>query len=109
VDVEIQVVLIGFSRAHPSLQVASVAGLLVCCAMWECARACLHHLNRKTGQRSFCIMSCCRSLMLHRCWCCCVRKQDGVECSGSDKPVEVCGTCGAIYDSSFPLNAAVLY
>jgi hypothetical protein len=46
--------------------------------------------------------------MLHRCWCF-VRKQDGVECSGSDKPVVVGGTCGAIYDSSFPLNAAVLY
>lgn len=34
--------------------------------------------------------------------------QDGVECAGSDEPVEVCGTCGAIYDSSYPLNAIVL-
>ena len=34
--------------------------------------------------------------------------QDGVECAGTTEPVEVCGTCGAIYDSSFPLNAAVL-
>ena len=34
-----------------------------------------------------------------------VTPQDGVECSGSDAPVEVCGTCGAIYDTSFPLNA----
>jgi len=37
-----------------------------------------------------------------------VTPQDGVECSGSDAPVEVCGTCGAIYDSSFPLNAIVI-
>jgi cathepsin L len=37
-----------------------------------------------------------------------VTPQDGVECKGSDDPVRVCGTCGAIYDSSYPLNAAVM-
>lgn len=30
--------------------------------------------------------------------------QDGVGCSGEVDPVKVCGACGAIYDSSFPLN-----
>jgi len=35
-----------------------------------------------------------------------VTPTDGVECEGSeDTPVTVCGTCGAIYDSSYPLNA----
>lgn len=31
---------------------------------------------------------------------------DGVECEGNDAPVQVCGTCGAIYDSSYILDAA---
>jgi cathepsin L len=34
--------------------------------------------------------------------------QDGVECKGSTDPVKVCGTCGSIYDSSYPINASVL-
>jgi hypothetical protein len=37
-----------------------------------------------------------------------VTPQDGVECEGSTAPVEVCGTCGAIYDSSYPINAVIL-
>jgi cathepsin L len=36
-----------------------------------------------------------------------VTPTDGVECEADDTPVEVCGTCGAIYDSSYPLNAVV--
>jgi cathepsin L len=32
--------------------------------------------------------------------------QDGVECKDTaNVPVKVCGTCGAIYDSSYPINA----
>lgn len=34
--------------------------------------------------------------------------QHGVACSNQTEPVKVCGTCGAIYDSSYPLNAKVL-
>ena len=34
--------------------------------------------------------------------------QDGVACAGQDDPVKVCGTCGAIYDVSYPLNARSL-
>lgn len=34
--------------------------------------------------------------------------QDGVECAGSTDPVEVCGTCGSIYDVSYPTNAVAL-
>lgn len=34
--------------------------------------------------------------------------QDGVACAGQDDPVKVCGTCGAIYDVSYPLNAKSL-
>jgi cathepsin L len=37
-----------------------------------------------------------------------VTPQDGVACAGQEEPVKVCGTCGAIYDSSYPLNARVL-
>lgn len=38
-----------------------------------------------------------------------VTPTDGVECEGSeDTPVRVCGTCGAIYDVSYPLNARAL-
>lgn len=37
-----------------------------------------------------------------------VTPQDGVECLGSDDPVKVCGTCGAIYDSSYPINAKLV-
>jgi hypothetical protein len=35
--------------------------------------------------------------------------QDGVECADTaDTPVKVCGTCGAIYDSSYPVGAVAL-
>jgi cathepsin L len=37
-----------------------------------------------------------------------VTPQDGVACSGQVEPVKVCGTCGAIYDAVYPLNARVL-
>lgn len=38
-----------------------------------------------------------------------VTPQDGVACSGQDEPVKVCGTCGSIYDVSYPLNAKSLH
>jgi cathepsin L len=31
--------------------------------------------------------------------------QDGTACAGDNTPVKVCGTCGVLYDSSYPLNA----
>lgn len=31
---------------------------------------------------------------------------DGSACEGQTEPVQVCGTCGILYDSSYPLNAA---
>jgi len=31
--------------------------------------------------------------------------QDGIECIGSDEPIKVCGTCGIIYDGSYPTGA----
>jgi len=34
-----------------------------------------------------------------------VTPQDGVACQDQVDPIKVCGTCGAIYDSSYPLNA----
>eukprot|EP00286_Rhodomonas_abbreviata_P001498 CAMPEP_0181289130 /NCGR_PEP_ID=MMETSP1101-20121128/718_1 /TAXON_ID=46948 /ORGANISM="Rhodomonas abbreviata, Strain Caron Lab Isolate" /LENGTH=372 /DNA_ID=CAMNT_0023393331 /DNA_START=106 /DNA_END=1224 /DNA_ORIENTATION=+ len=34
--------------------------------------------------------------------------QDGTACAGDDEPKEVCGTCGILYDSAYPLNAAAL-
>jgi cathepsin L len=34
-----------------------------------------------------------------------VTPQDGVACQDQVDPLTVCGTCGAIYDSSYPLNA----
>mmetsp|Transcript_31341 Transcript_31341/g.52878 ORF Transcript_31341/g.52878 Transcript_31341/m.52878 type:complete len:371 (+) Transcript_31341:46-1158(+) len=34
--------------------------------------------------------------------------QDGTACAGDDTPVKVCGTCGVLYDSSYPLNAVAL-
>jgi cathepsin L len=37
-----------------------------------------------------------------------VTPQDGVACANQTEPVKVCGTCGAIYDSSYPLNAVSL-
>jgi len=34
-----------------------------------------------------------------------ITPQDGTACAGSDDPVNVCGTCGILYDTSYPLNA----
>jgi len=34
--------------------------------------------------------------------------QDGSACDGQTDPVKVCGTCGIIYDTAYPLNAASL-
>jgi cathepsin L len=31
--------------------------------------------------------------------------QDGTACAGETAAVKVCGTCGVLYDSSYPLNA----
>jgi cathepsin L len=31
--------------------------------------------------------------------------QDGTACAGQTASVTVCGTCGVLYDSSYPLNA----
>jgi cathepsin L len=33
---------------------------------------------------------------------------DGSACNGDDTPVKACGTCGVLFDSSYPLNAAAL-
>jgi len=33
--------------------------------------------------------------------------QHGVACEGEDEPVKVCGTCGLIYDSSYPTNGSI--
>jgi len=33
---------------------------------------------------------------------------DGNACNGDDTPQKVCGTCGVLFDSSFPLNAAAV-
>ncbi len=37
-----------------------------------------------------------------------ITPQDGTACAGHDEPVKVCGTCGVLYDSAYPLNARVL-
>lgn len=37
-----------------------------------------------------------------------ITPQDGTACAGETDPVKVCGTCGVLYDSSYPLNAAAL-
>ena len=31
--------------------------------------------------------------------------QDGTACAGDNKPIKVCGTCGILYDSSYPTGA----
>jgi len=31
--------------------------------------------------------------------------QDGTACAGDNQPVKVCGTCGILYDSSYPIGA----
>jgi len=37
-----------------------------------------------------------------------VTPQDGTACAGDDEAVKVCGTCGVLYDSAYPLNAALV-
>lgn len=37
-----------------------------------------------------------------------VTPQDGIECEDRIEPVKVCGTCGVIYDGSYPLDPSVL-
>ena len=34
--------------------------------------------------------------------------QDGTACAGDNQPVKVCGTCGILYDSSYPTGANTL-
>eukprot|EP01040_Poterioochromonas_malhamensis_P013232 gene13233-14529_t len=34
-----------------------------------------------------------------------ITPQDGIACAGDNTPETVCGTCGVIFDSSYPLNA----
>lgn len=35
-----------------------------------------------------------------------ITPQDGTACEGDDEPVRVCGTCGILYDSSYPSGVA---
>jgi len=35
-----------------------------------------------------------------------ITPQDGNACAGDDTPQKVCGTCGILFDTSYPLNAA---
>jgi cathepsin L len=37
-----------------------------------------------------------------------ITPQDGTACDGHNEPVKVCGTCGVLYDSAYPLNARVV-
>ena len=37
-----------------------------------------------------------------------VTPQDGTACSGQTEPVKVCGTCGILYDSSYPIGATTI-
>jgi len=36
-----------------------------------------------------------------------ITPHDGTACDGQDEPVTVCGTCGVLFDSAYPLNAAL--
>jgi cathepsin L len=36
-----------------------------------------------------------------------ITPQDGTACEGDDEPVKVCGTCGILYDSSYPVGVAL--
>ena len=35
-----------------------------------------------------------------------VTPHDGTACEGQDEPVTVCGTCGILFDTAYPINAA---
>lgn len=37
-----------------------------------------------------------------------VTPHDGSACDGEDEPVKVCGTCGILYDSAYPLGASLV-
>lgn len=37
-----------------------------------------------------------------------ITPQDGIACAGDNEPEKVCGTCGVIFDVSYPLNAVAL-
>lgn len=37
-----------------------------------------------------------------------VTPQDGTACAGQTQPVKVCGTCGILYDSSYPTGADIV-
>ena len=37
-----------------------------------------------------------------------ITPQDGTACAGDDTPVKVCGTCGILYDSSYPIGATII-
>jgi len=37
-----------------------------------------------------------------------ITPQDGTACAGDNNPVKVCGTCGILYDSSYPTGANTL-
>jgi cathepsin L len=37
-----------------------------------------------------------------------ITPQDGTACAGDNQPVKVCGTCGILYDSSYPTGANTL-
>ncbi len=37
-----------------------------------------------------------------------ITPQDGVACEGDNEPEKVCGTCGILFDSAYPLNAKTL-
>mmetsp|Transcript_18516 Transcript_18516/g.19286 ORF Transcript_18516/g.19286 Transcript_18516/m.19286 type:complete len:375 (+) Transcript_18516:46-1170(+) len=37
-----------------------------------------------------------------------VTPQDGTACAGDNDPVKVCGTCGILYDSAYPIDVAIV-
>jgi len=37
-----------------------------------------------------------------------ITPQDGTACAGETNPVKVCGTCGILYDSSYPIGATTI-
>lgn len=36
-----------------------------------------------------------------------VKPQDGTACAGDDTPVKVCGTCGVLFDGTYPTGATL--
>ena len=37
-----------------------------------------------------------------------ITPQDGTACAGDDTPVEVCGTCGILFDGTYPTGVSLL-